>query len=34
MEFIQMEPDDQQRLRELIRPIEAARALRQDTETP
>src|SRR5512146_2782989 len=26
MEFIQMEPDDQQRLRELIRPIEAARA--------
>jgi PilZ domain-containing protein len=34
MEFIQMEPDDQQRLRELIRPIEAAKALRQHTETP
>ena len=34
MECIQVDPDDQQRLRELIRPIEAARALRQDTETP
>jgi PilZ domain-containing protein len=33
MEFIQMERDDQQRLSELIRMIETAKALRQDTET-
>jgi len=33
MEFITMNPDDQQQLRELIRQTEAARARRQDTKS-
>jgi len=33
MEFIEMEPGDQQRLRDLIRQTEAARARRQDKKT-
>jgi hypothetical protein len=32
MEFITMNPDDQRRLRELIRQTEAGRTLRRDTE--
>ncbi len=34
MEFIQVQRNDHQRLRELIRAIGAARALRENTETP